>query len=166
MYLIFISSLNENVKLANIIQKQLEEENKQSTIINLVDLHLPMYDSYKEQHDGIPKVIDMIMEQMDKASGYIFVTPEYNYSSPPVLTNFIAWISRNGNDFRKVFALKYIQLATHSGAGGNNVMNAMRTQFTKLGSIVVPREIITTYQSPLKEDSCKRILQQYIQLSQ
>lgn len=165
MYLIFVSSLHENVKLAHIIQKQLEKENQQSKIINLVGLNLPLYDTDKEQNMGIPKEIDSILSQMDQAQGYIFVAPEYNYSIPPVLSNFVAWVSRSNDDFRKLFKLKYIQLATHSGSGGNDLINAMRIQFTKLGSIVMPREIITTYQTPPKLESCDRILAQFISLS-
>lgn len=162
MYLIFVASLNENMKLADVVKKQLSELNKDSEIINLVDLNLPMYDSYKEEHDGIPKKIDEIISKMQQADGYIFVSPEYNFSLPPVLVNFIAWISRVGDDFRELFTLKTIQLATHSGGGGQDVSNAMRNQFTRLGSIVMPREIITTYQNPLREDSSKRILEQFV----
>jgi len=162
MTLIFVASLNENMKLANSLKKQLESLGKSGEIINLVDLDLPMYDSFKEEHDGIPKKILDLIEQMKKADGYIFVSPEYNYSLPPVLVNTVAWISRVGDDFRELFTLKTIQLATHSGGGGSDVTNAMRTQFTKLGSIVMPREIITTYQSPLREDSSLRILKQYV----
>lgn len=162
MYLIFVASLNENMKLANILKEQLNSLGKQSEIINLVDLNLPMYDSFKEEHDGIPTKVNELIEQMKNADGYIFVAPEYNYSLPPVLVNTVAWISRVGDDFRELFALKTIQLATHSGGGGADVINAMRVQFTKLGSIVMPREIITTYQTPLRSDSSERILKQFI----
>lgn len=161
MYLIFVASLNENMKLANILKEQLKTLGSDSKIINLVDLNLPMYDSFKENHDGIPPKILELIEEMKLVNGYIFVSPEYNYSLPPVLVNTIAWISRVGDDFRELFTLKTIQLATHSGGGGSDVMNAMRAQFTKLGSIVMPREIITTYQTPLRTHSSERILKQF-----
>lgn len=163
MYLIFVASLNENIKLANTLQKQLKDEGKESQIINLVDLNLPMYDSFKEENDGIPAEVNSLIEQMKQASGYIFVSPEYNFSLPPVLVNMVAWVSRVGDDFRELFALKIIQLATHSGGGGQDVINTMRNQFTRLGSIVMPREILTTYQNPLREDSSLKILKQFIQ---
>lgn len=162
MTLIFVASLNENMKLANILKEQLNSLGKQSEIINLVDLNLPMYDSYKEEHDGIPAKVNELIEKMKKADGYVFVSPEYNYSLPPVLVNTVAWVSRVGDDFRELFTLKTIQLATHSGGGGTDVMNAMRAQFTKLGSVVMPREIITTYQTPLRTDSSERILKQFV----
>ena len=155
MYLIFVSSLNENMKLANSIKLQMEESNQEIVLINLVDLELPMYDSRKEDRDEL-------VELMKKSNGYIFVAPEYNYSLPPVLANFVAWVSRSGKDFREVFQMKKIQLATHSGSGGNDLMNAMRIQFTRLGAIVMPREIITNFHKPLKVESSKKILKQFI----
>lgn len=158
MVLIFVASLNENMKLAKVLHEQLKVE---SEIINLVELYLPMYDSIKEENDGIPLEIESIMNKMKDAQGYIIVTPEYNFSTPPVLTNFIAWVSRSGDDFREVFTLKKIQLATHSGGGGQDVLNTLRSQLTRLGSLVVPREVITTYQSPLKKESSMRILNQF-----
>ena len=165
MILIFVASLNENVKLAKTLKEQLESLEKKSVIINLVDLSLPMYDSSKEEKDGIPQKVNSLIEQMNQAQGYVFVAPEYNFLPPPVLLNTIAWVSRAGNDFRELFTLKPIQLATSSGSGGNDVSNAMRTQFTKLGAIILPRDIVVTYQKPLNKESSQRILKQFIELT-
>jgi NAD(P)H-dependent FMN reductase len=164
MILIFVASLNENMKLAKVLQEQLNEKNRTSEIINLVELELPMYDTLKEQNDGIPQKALDIANKMQKAEAYIFVSPEYNFSLPPVLVNMIAWISRIGDDFRALFSLKKIQLATHSGKNGIDVSNAMRTQFTRLGSIVMPREIITTYTKSLDKESSKKILEQFVEM--
>ncbi|PLY10891.1 MAG: NADPH-dependent oxidoreductase [Arcobacter sp.] len=164
MILIFVASLNENMKLAKILQEQLKEKNKTSEIINLVELELPMYDTLKEQNDGIPQKALDIANKMKKADAYVFVSPEYNFSLPPSLVNMIAWISRIGDDFRALFSLKKIQLATHSGSNGIDVSNAMRNQFTRLGSIVMPREIITTYTKSLDKESSKKILEQFVQI--
>ncbi len=165
MYLIFVASLNENMRLAKVLQEQVSSLNEESEIINLVDLQLPLYDSVKEETNGVPESIIPLMEKMKNAKGYIIVSPEYNFSIPPVLSNAVAWISRNGDDFREVFTNKYIQLATHSGGGGSDVMNAIRSQLTKLGSVVVPREIITTYQKALDKNSSERIIKQFIKFS-
>ena len=162
MVLIFVASLNENMKLAKKVQEQLVSLDKESEIVNLVELELPMYDSVKEQNDGIPKVIDELIEKMKDSEAYIFISPEYNFSLPPALVNFVAWISRAGDDFRELFSMKKIQLATHSGGGGTDLSNAMRTQFTRLGSVVMPREIITTYQTPLNEESSLKILKTFV----
>lgn len=165
MYTIFVSSLNENMKLASMLKNQLEDLECKVEIINLVNLDLPMYDSLKEEKDGIPDGIVSIVKIMEQSQGYIVISPEYNYSTPPVLTNFIAWVSRASDDFRKVFNEKFILLATHSGGGGNDVINTMRSQFTKLGSIVMPREIITTYQKVLELENSEKIIKQFIKFT-
>lgn len=164
MILIFVASLNENMKLANTIKADLDKQSIDSKIINLVELNLPMYDTFKEQNDGIPQVALDLAKDMEKASAYIIVSPEYNYGVPPVLVNTIAWISRIGDDFRALFTLKTIQLATHSGSGGEDLLNSLRSQFTRLGSIVMPREIIATYVNHVKEDSLEKILVQFTNL--
>jgi len=166
MYAIFVASLNENMKLATQIEKSLEKMGVKSKIINLVDLNITLYDSSKETNDGIPSEIIALSNTMKNAAGYIVVAPEYNYSIPPTLTNIIAWLSRSGESFRELFTLKYIQLATHSGSGGNDVCNAMRSQFSKLGAIVAPREILATYDKKVEEESLKRILTQFVAISQ
>lgn len=164
MILIFVASLNENMSLAKKIEKKLKKENKKTEIINLVELDIPMYDSKKEQNDGIPNKILDLKKRMEESQAYVVVSPEYNFSLPPVLVNTIAWLSRIGDDFRVLFSLKKIQLATHSGSNGQDVLNAMRNQFTRLGAVVAPREILTTYQKSIKEDSLERILKQYLTL--
>ena len=165
MYLLFVASLNENMKLAKRIEQSLETMGVKSEIINLVDLDITLYDSSKEANGGIPSKIMELSSIMKNASGYVVVAPEYNFSIPPSLTNVIAWLSRCGESFRELFALKYIQLATHSGSGGNDVCNAMRMQFSKLGAIVAPREIVTAYGKTIEEDSLKRILMQFVSIS-
>jgi NAD(P)H-dependent FMN reductase len=166
MYLLLVASLNENMKLARRIEKSLEILGVKTQTINLVDLNITLYDSSKEVNDGIPSKILELSNTMKNASGYIVVSPEYNYSIPPSLTNVIAWLSRSGENFRELFALKYVQLATHSGVGGNDVCNAMRSQFSKLGAIVAPREIVSTPQKEVEEGSLQRILSQFLSISQ
>jgi NAD(P)H-dependent FMN reductase len=165
MIIIFVASLNENMNLAKVLKEQVESLGKKSEIINLVELELPMYDSSKEQKDGIPNKVNLLIEKMEQAQGYIFVSPEYNFSLPPVLVNTIAWVSRVGDDFRKLFTLKPIQIATHSGGGGNDVSNAMRSQFTKLGSILLPRDIVVTYKKPINKESSHGVLSQFIEVT-
>lgn len=164
MIMIFVSSLNENVKLAKTIEKELNDKNYETKLVNLVELDLPLYDTQKEANDGIPKIALELAERMKNAEGYIFVTPEYNYNVPPVLVNFIAWISRIGDDFRALFSLKRVQLATHSGSNGLDFLNSFRNQLTKLGAVVAPRDIVATYTAPVQIDSLERIMEQYYTL--
>jgi len=166
MYTILVASLNENMKLAKKLQEQLNTLGKKSQIVNLVDLNLPLYDSYKEEMNGINKEIFSLIQLMENSDAYILVSPEYNGSIPPVLSNAIAWISRASDDFRKLFNEKVFLLATHSGGDGTGVTQAMRSQLMKLGSIVLSREIITTYEKELNEKSSLKILEQFVRFSQ
>lgn len=65
----------------------------------------------------------------------------------------IAWISRIGDNFRALFALKKIQLATHSGSNGVDFLNTFRNQLTRLGAIVMPRDIVTSYTVTMGNES-------------
>jgi len=164
MTLIFVASLNENMVLANTLQAQLKALGEESKLINLVHLQLAMYDTDKEQKEGIPEAVTQLIGEMENASGYLVVSPEYNYSIPPVLSNFVAWCSRAGDDFRKVFSHKVMQLATHSGSGGGDLMLAMRIQFGKLGALIMPREIMTTNEKALNKESSQKILQDFLKV--
>lgn len=124
-----------------------------------------MYTSKKEDEEGIPEVIGSLVKEMKDSKAYIFVAPEYNYSIPPTLTNFVAWVSRVGDDFRVLFSEKAILNATFSGGGGADVLNAMRVQFTKLGAMVMPREVLVNYSKPLNEESLQKTLSQLIKFS-
>ncbi|MDF1878121.1 NAD(P)H-dependent oxidoreductase [Sulfurimonas sp. SAG-AH-194-C20] len=164
-YLIIVASSEQNMKLGNSIREHLEILEKTSKIIDIVSLDLPMYTSQKEDKDGIPKVISSLVEEMKSAKAYIFVAPEYNYTIPPSLTNFVAWVSRVGDDFRVLFSEKAILNATFSGGGGADVLNAMRVQFTKLGAMVMPREVLANYAKPLNTESLEKTLLQLIKFS-
>ena len=62
-----VASLNENMNLANVIKSKLENKGINSEIINLVELNLPMYDSNKDQKDGIHKVVLDLAQQMQNS---------------------------------------------------------------------------------------------------
>lgn len=163
MYTILVASLNENMKLANTLKEQLIILGIKSQIINLVELDLTMYSS-KEEEKGIPHLVLELVESLKTSQGYIVVTPEYNYTVPPVLSNVIAWVSRIEDDFKICFNNKSILLCTHSGGGGTDVLRDMRNQFTKLGSKVLKNDILITYQNPLDEKYSKQILTEFLAL--
>jgi len=164
-YYIVVASIEQNMKLAHTIQENLNKLQKTSKIIDIVSLDLPMYTSKKEDEYGIPEVLSSIVEEMKQVKAYIFIAPEYNYATPPTLSNFVAWVSRMGDDFRALFSEKPVLNATFSGGGGSDVLNAMRVQFTKLGAMVMPREILVNYGKPLNPESLEKTLLQLIKFS-
>jgi len=158
MYTILVSTQNENMKLAKVLQDLLQKEGKENQLIDLVDLNLPLHNSAVQEKDGIPKKVQNLYETMDKSHSFILVTAEYNFGVPAVLKNAIDWITVVNKDFRKVFTNKNVLLSTHSGGGGQDVLDIMRAQFTKLGAMVYADEIHTTYQKAFELESSKKVL--------
>ena len=99
------------------------------------------------------------------ADGFIFCTPEYNGSIPPILTNAFAWISVKTSNWRGAFNGKSALICTHSGGAGNNLISALRIQLNHLGVIVLPRAISISDDSPLKEESGSKILDQLVSIT-
>ena len=98
---------------------------------------------------------DRVLEGGD--AWFVFA-PEYNGSYPPVLNNAIAWLSRDGDDFRRIFRDRIVALGTHSGGGGPHVIMAMRMQFSFLGCIVIGRSLVTNKKKKANPDTIRAII--------
>jgi chromate reductase len=158
MILILCSSEGKNVDLSEQLLIHSEQIGLTAQVIQLVDLDLPLYSASAEKK-GMPPAVTKLTEQMIAAKGFVLVAPEYNGSFPPVLNNAIAWVSRSGNDdWREAFSQKFCAVATHSGGGGDKVLNAMRAQMEHLGCNVIARQILTHYQKALNPQSATAIL--------
>ena len=93
-------------------------------LINLEEFDIPLYTPI-EQKKGTNEFIQKLIPKFIKADGFIVVAPEYNGSIPPILSNLIAWISVSTEQWREVFNGKKALLGTHSGGGGNNILQSM-----------------------------------------
>ena len=94
--IIIAGSNNKNLEVANEFKKNLASKDVESEVLDLVSLNLPLYTPAAEL-EGIPLDIAKYKKIIDNAQGFIFSIPEYNGGVPPVVTNFIAWISRSGD---------------------------------------------------------------------
>jgi len=162
---ILVSSVNKNMELALRLETEVKEQGAEVMFINLVELDLPMYTSLLEDEKGIPLKVQALTKTLIDCDAYIIVAPEYNGSLPPVLSNAIAWVSRTGENFRAVFNQKFIALATHSGGGGQKVMESMRIMFVYLGANVLSREIITNFSKAYNPKTAKSVIQELIKYS-
>lgn len=166
MILIVSSTKNTNYQLANTLASLGSELGIQSEVISLEDFTLPLYTPCEEDKET-PQNAIVLTEKFTKAKGLVILAPEYNGSLPPILNNAVAWVSRSGNeDWRAAFNGKPVVVGTRSGGGGIKVCQAMRTMFEHLGSLVLPRHIVTSSQRSLNEDSGKAILTQLQKLSE
>ncbi len=162
---ILVASSNNNLKLANKLKNISDELNVKTELINLVDLNLPLYNTIEEEKNGIPSNAKDLAQKILSLKAFIIVAPEYNGVMPAVLNNAMSWTSRATENWRDAFNEKLVGLATHSGGGGTKVLQAMRIQFQHLGANILARELLTTYEKPLNEDSAKNMIEQLDKLS-
>jgi chromate reductase len=162
---ILVASANNNRKLGDKLQELATLKNVETTVINLVDLGLPLYSTVEEENNGIPDTAKELAEKILSLQAFIIVAPEYNGVMPPVLNNAMAWTSRATENWRDAFNEKIVGLATHSGGGGAKGLQAMRIQFQHLGANILARELLTTYEKPLNEDSANIMIDQLMKLS-
>ena len=162
---ILVASSNNNLKLGLKLKELALTLNYDAELINLVDLKLPLYSTLEEQENGVPEnVLDLASKILD-LNAFIIVAPEYNGVMPPVLNNAMAWTSRATKDWRDAFNEKTVALATHSGGGGAKGLQAMRIMFQHLGANILAREILTTYEKPLNEETAISMINNLVKLS-
>lgn len=162
---ILVASSNNNLKLGLKLQELALSQNHEAELINLVDLRLPLYSTVEEQENGIPENALTLASKILALNAFIIVAPEYNGVMPPVLNNAMAWTSRATKDWRDAFNEKIVALATHSGGGGAKGLQAMRIMFQHLGSNILAREILTTYEKPLNEETAISMINNLAKLS-
>ena len=155
---VIVASSGMNLELAHKFVEQAKSQSLQTELIELDAMDWPMYSSSKEQNGIKPEEIDQVIAQLKQADNWLIVSPEYNGSIPPSLTNMVAWISRHDENFREYFTGKSVALATHSGGSGQNVIAAMKTQFTYLGSNVIDTELTASYSQPPQQEDIDSII--------
>jgi chromate reductase, NAD(P)H dehydrogenase (quinone) len=163
---ILVASAGNNRKLGSKLQEIATLENVETVVINLVDLYLPLYSTVEEESNGIPDVAKDLAKKILSLKAFIIIAPEYNGVMPPVLNNAMAWTSRATDCWRDAFNDKIVGLATHSGGGGAKGLQAMRIMFQHLGANILARELLTTYEKSLNEESAKLMIGQLVKLSQ
>ena len=163
---ILVASSNNNQKLGLKLKELALGQNCEVELMNLVDLRLPLYSTVEEQENGIPESALDLATKILELKAFIIVAPEYNGVMPPVLNNAMAWTSRATKDWRDAFNEKIVALATHSGGGGAKGLQAMRIQFQHLGANILAREILTTYEKPLNEETAIAMINTLAKLSE
>lgn len=154
---LIVGSNNQNLKLAKTIQDCLTATGHQSNLVDLVSLDLPLYTPTSDT--GTPDALTPLLPELHRASAFVFIAPEYNGGLPPVLTNFIAWVSRSGDDWRAVFNGKTAAVASFSGTG-QNILQMMRLQLAYIGLNVIGRQLLATFSKPINDESVDAVIAQ------
>ena len=156
--LILAASTGKNLKLAMDILSAAELHGHEVDVMDLYALDLPMYTPESEKQHLGNEEIQSSMKRILHCDGMIVCAPEYNGSTPPVLTNFIAWVSVQSSNFRLLFNKRNVGLASVSGGGGHHVIMSMRMQFSYVGSNVLGRSIVVNKSKSLNPEAVEEMI--------
>jgi chromate reductase len=162
---IITASEMKNLDLAQKFVQSLEGMDANVSLINLVELDLPLYTSRADAKFKGEDLLKNELPLISDAHGFIFIAPEYNGSTPPVFNNFLAWLSRSSKDWRQYLNGKPAAIATFSGGGGFNVLLSMRTQLAFIGMNVLGRQILTHSNKVLDEKSLLAVNAEILKLA-
>ena len=162
--LVIAASSGENLKLAQRFADQARALGQTAEVLDLTAVALPLF-TPRAQEQGTPDAVGPLQQQLMAAPRWVICAPEYNGSIPPCLTNAIAWLSVQGDDFRQLFNGRPVAMATFSGGGGMELLVSLRIQLTHLGAQVVGRQLLSNCAKPPQDDSITDLLQRLLQMA-
>ena len=162
--IIISASCGKNLELARKFHEKSNELKISSQIIDLTLLDIPLFNPRIHTKENIPVELIQIKEKLFASEKWIICAPEYNGSIPPILSNFIAWLSISGDDFRHLFNGQPIAIATFSGGIGLELLTSLRIQLVHLGSQVLGRQLLSSYSKPSDNKTIEDIIQRLLQM--
>jgi NAD(P)H-dependent FMN reductase len=159
---VITTSVGKNLELAEAIVAHFKKHNAQVSLLNLVELNLPLYSTVAESHHKAEVLVAPFKDQLD-ADGFVFVSPEYNGSTPPVFNNFLAWVSRSTKNWRDTFNTKTGMIATASAGNGLQALSIMRLQLSFIGMNIIGRQIVSTMSKPAVDAEVEAVCIQLLQ---
>ena len=163
-FVFFCATNRTNLKLTKLLEGLAQETGAETEIVQLEDLNIPLFTPAVQQ-SGIPQEAGMLTEKLLHSDALILVSPEYNGSIPPVVTNAIAWMSVGSSDFRAAFNGRFAVVGSSSAGTGFKVLEAMRSQLNHLGMIVLARSFLSNSQKEQDSDSARAIFRQLVALT-
>jgi chromate reductase len=151
--LAFAGSMREdsvNKKLIKIAVAGARKAGAETTLIDLSNYRMPLYDGDLEAKEGLPKLAQDLKKLMIEHDGLMIASPEYNSSISGVMKNVIDWVSRPEEGektdlvaFRgKVVA---IMSASPSGLGGLRGLVALRSMLENIHCMVLPQQVTVSH---------------------
>ena len=162
--LVISASSGENLLLAERFAACARSRALRAEVLDLTEAALPLFTPRQHAAAGSPAAIGALNQRLAAAPRWVICAPEYNGSIPPVLTNAIAWLSVQGDDFRSLFNGRPIVIASHSGSGGYSVLVALRLQLAYLGAHVVGRQLVSNHSKPASEEGIEDLIDRLRQL--
>lgn len=158
---VITASVGKNLELAEAIVAHLKKHGAQTGLLNLVELELPLYSTIAETRHQAEVLVAPFKEQLN-ADAFVFVSPEYNGSTPPVFNNFLAWVSRSTKNWRETFNSKTAMVATASAGNGIQAITIMRMQLSFIGMNIMGRQLVSTMSKPAPEAEVEAVCLQFL----
>jgi chromate reductase, NAD(P)H dehydrogenase (quinone) len=160
-----------NKKLLKLGVAELKKHGAEVDLLELAASTVPVFDDDLVRGEKIPAGVRAIKERIRAADGLLICTPEYNYSVPGPLKNFIDWMSRppSQNPFKGKLTA---QMGATPGSGGTIQAQAMLKHIlgVGVGAFVMPGMAYTVSkvesaldpEGQLKDDAQKKHLADFI----
>lgn len=159
---VITASVGKNLELAESIIAHLKNNGAEASLLNLVELNLPLYSTVAENHHKAEMLVAPFKEELN-ADAFVFVAPEYNGGPPPVFNNFLAWVSRSTKNWRDTFNRKTGMIATSSGGGGVHALMILRMQLSFIGMNIIGREIVSTMSKPIPQETVEKVCKELLE---
>jgi len=109
-------------------------------VLDLAGYRMPFFDEAEAplaNRDRVPADnVRRWLDDMAAADGYLFLTPEYNYTIPAVLKNALDFLAKEAEG--KPAAILSYSSTMH---GGNIAGNELRSVLSKLGMLPMPKSL-------------------------
>jgi chromate reductase len=127
-----------NRKLLKLAEIVLVASGAEVDPLDLKDFPFPLFNG-DDEAAGLPDNVKAVKTRIAAADGILIASPEYNYTIPGPLKNFIDWTSRQGNPWsgRVVGMLG----ASNGPIGTWRMMPHLRASLSGLKAIVIPDQI-------------------------
>ena len=131
-----------SVKLRDAARTIAEAAGAETSVLDLRELALPLYDGDIEASQGVPAGAATLRDAIREHDALVIVTPEYNGFPTPLVINAFDWLSRLKDGLAATADKPVALLASSPGAlGGLRAMNYLR-QYLQMAfqMLVVPQQ--------------------------
>jgi chromate reductase, NAD(P)H dehydrogenase (quinone) len=134
---------SHNKRLIKVAAEAARAAGAEVMLIDLRDYPMPPYDGDLEA-EALPAPVVALKELFKAHDGLLISAPEYNGGMSGMLKNAIDWVSRRGDDDRRLaaFSGKFAGLMSASPGrlGGISGLGQLRHVLTTVGVLVVPQQ--------------------------
>ena len=123
------------IKVANWIVKKLQEKQHEVSLVDPLELELPLLDKMYKEMTSPPQKLQNLQAIIKNADGYVPVTPEYNHSVSSALKNTMDY-------FLEEYFFKPSAIVSYSVGpfGGVVAANHLRQVLAEMGAPAIPSQ--------------------------